>query len=315
MTTTKEPEPDIPNSSGSPSASPAIPATGCSSPGPSSPGPPPSSATTSAPSRTSRPRSGRPPARCRASPASRSASAPPTSTRPGDEPDVLVAMNPAALKTNIGDLPAGGALIVNSDAFTAAEPEQGGLRLQPADRRVAQARTRVFEIPISTLNERSLDGLDMTSKQKDLTKNFFALGIMFWLYERSMEPDDRLDRPEVLRPPGRRRGEQAGAQGRLRVRRDHRDLPHALPGQAGEAAARDVPEHHRQRGDGPRLPGRVEARRPAAVLRQLPDHPGQRHPPPALGATSRSASRPSRPRTRSPRSARPSGRATAARSG
>ena len=46
----------------------------------------------------------------------------------------------------------------------------------------------VFEIPISTLNERSLEGLDMTSKQKDLTKNFFALGIMFWLYERSMDP-------------------------------------------------------------------------------------------------------------------------------
>ena len=46
----------------------------------------------------------------------------------------------------------------------------------------------VFEVPISTLNERSLDGLDMTSKQKDLTKNFFALGLMFWLYERSMEP-------------------------------------------------------------------------------------------------------------------------------
>ena len=46
----------------------------------------------------------------------------------------------------------------------------------------------MFEIPISTLNERSLEGLDMTSKQKDLTKNFFALGIMFWLYERSMDP-------------------------------------------------------------------------------------------------------------------------------
>ena len=62
-----------------------------------------------------------------------------TSTRPGDEPDVLVAMNPAALKTNVGDLPAGGALIVNSDAFTQAEPQQGRLRGEPADRRLAQA--------------------------------------------------------------------------------------------------------------------------------------------------------------------------------
>ena len=106
---------------------------------------------------------------------------------PGDEPDVLVAMNPAALKTNLGDLPAGGALIVNSDAFTAANLSKAAYASNPlTDGSLKPYVT--FEIPISTLNERSLDGLDMTSKQKDLTKNFFALGIMFWLYERSMEP-------------------------------------------------------------------------------------------------------------------------------
>jgi 2-oxoglutarate/2-oxoacid ferredoxin oxidoreductase subunit alpha len=106
---------------------------------------------------------------------------------PGDEPDVLVAMNPAALKTNIGDLPAGGALIVNSDAFTQANLAKASYATNPlTDGSLKPYVT--FEIPISTLNERSLDGLEMTSKQKDLTKNFFALGIMFWLYERSMEP-------------------------------------------------------------------------------------------------------------------------------
>ncbi len=106
---------------------------------------------------------------------------------PGDEPDVLVAMNPAALKTNIGDLPAGGALIVNSDAFTQANLNKAAYASNPlTDGSLKPYIT--FEIPISTLNERSLDGLDMTSKQKDLTKNFFALGVMFWLYERSMDP-------------------------------------------------------------------------------------------------------------------------------
>src|SRR5437899_7958645 len=106
---------------------------------------------------------------------------------PGDQPDVLVAMNPAALKTNVGDLPAGGALIVNSDAFTAQNLNKAGYAANPlTDGSLKQYST--FEIPISTLNERSLDGLDMTSKQVDLTKNFFALGLMFWLYERSMEP-------------------------------------------------------------------------------------------------------------------------------
>ena len=106
---------------------------------------------------------------------------------PGDEPDVLVAMNPAALKTNVGDLPPGGALIVNGDAFTQQNLNKAAYASNPLTDGSLKAFT-VFEIPISTLNERSLDGLDMTSKQKDLTKNFFALGIMFWLYERSMDP-------------------------------------------------------------------------------------------------------------------------------
>ena len=118
---------------------------------------------------------------------------------PGDQPDVLVAMNPAALKTNIGDLPAGGALIVNSDAFTQQNLNKAAYASNPLTDGSLKSFT-VFEVPISTLNERSLDGLDMTSKQKDLTKNFFALGLMFWLYERSMERDDPLDRPEVRRP-------------------------------------------------------------------------------------------------------------------
>ena len=105
---------------------------------------------------------------------------------PGDQPDVLVAMNPAALKTNVGDLPAGGALIVNSDAFTQQNLNKAAYASNPLTDGSLKAYT-VFEVPISTLNERSLDGLDMTSKQKDLTKNFFALGLMFWLYERSQD--------------------------------------------------------------------------------------------------------------------------------
>jgi 2-oxoglutarate ferredoxin oxidoreductase subunit alpha len=106
---------------------------------------------------------------------------------PGDQPDVLVAMNPAALRTNVGDLPAGGALVVNEDAFTPANLQKAGYPANPlADGSLKQYT--VFAIPINTLNERSLDGLEMTAKQKDLTKNFFALGLMFWLYERSMDP-------------------------------------------------------------------------------------------------------------------------------
>jgi 2-oxoglutarate ferredoxin oxidoreductase subunit alpha len=106
---------------------------------------------------------------------------------PGDQPDVLVAMNPAALKSNIGDLPPGGALIVNEDAFTPNNLTKVGYTANPLTDGSLSSFT-VFPIPISSLNTRALEGLDMTNKQMDLTKNFFALGIMFWLYERSMDP-------------------------------------------------------------------------------------------------------------------------------
>jgi 2-oxoglutarate ferredoxin oxidoreductase subunit alpha len=106
---------------------------------------------------------------------------------PGDQPDVLVAMNPAALKANVGDVPAGGAIVVNEDAFTKQNLAKAGYQESPLEDGSLNDFT-VFEIPISKLNARALEGLDMSTKQVDLTKNFFALGIMFWLYERSMDP-------------------------------------------------------------------------------------------------------------------------------
>ena len=132
---------------------------------------------------------------------------------PGDQPDVLVAMNPAALRTNQGDLPAGGALIVNEDAFTPANLSKAGYESNPL-RDGSLKAYNVFEIPIGTLNARALEGLEMTSKQVDLTKNFFALGLMFWLYERSMEPtiawiDDKFAKRPVI-AEGNKRALKAG---------------------------------------------------------------------------------------------------------
>jgi 2-oxoglutarate/2-oxoacid ferredoxin oxidoreductase subunit alpha len=106
---------------------------------------------------------------------------------PGDSPDVLVAMNPAALRANLGDVPAGGAIVVNEDAFTAQNVAKAGYAANPlTDGSLSDYN--VFEIPVGTLNARALEGLEMTAKQVDLTKNFFALGVMFWLFERSMQP-------------------------------------------------------------------------------------------------------------------------------
>ncbi len=105
---------------------------------------------------------------------------------PGDAPDVLVAMNPAALKANVKDLLPGGAIIVNSDAFTPANLAKASYAASPLGDDSLKA-FKVFEVPVSTLNARALEGLDMTSKQVDLTKNFFALGVMFWLYGRTTD--------------------------------------------------------------------------------------------------------------------------------
>ncbi len=105
---------------------------------------------------------------------------------PGDQPDVLVAMNPAALRANLGDVPPGGAIVVNEDAFTKQNLAKAGYQENPLEDGSLNDYN-VFEIPVSKLNARALEGLDMSTKQVDLTKNFFALGIMFWLYERSME--------------------------------------------------------------------------------------------------------------------------------
>jgi len=132
---------------------------------------------------------------------------------PGDSPDVLIAMNPAALKTNLGDLPPGGALVVNEDAFTNQNLQKVGYASNPlTDGSLKQ--WNLFPVPISTLNSRALEGIGLTNKQVDLTKNFFALGLMFWLYERSMDGtlkwiDEKFSkRPEIAE--GNRRALKAG---------------------------------------------------------------------------------------------------------
>jgi 2-oxoglutarate ferredoxin oxidoreductase subunit alpha len=106
---------------------------------------------------------------------------------PGDSPDVLVAMNPAALRTNVGDVPAGGAIVLNEDAFTKQNLAKAGYTENPLEDG-SLSDFNVFAIPVSKLNALALEGLDMSTKQIDTSKNFFALGVMFWLYERSMDP-------------------------------------------------------------------------------------------------------------------------------
>ena len=232
---------------------------------------------------------------------------------PGDQPDVLVAMNPAALKTNIGDLPAGGALIVNSDAFTQQNLNKAAYASNPLTDGSLKAYT-VFEVPISTLNTALARGPRHDLEADGPDQELLRARADVLAVRAQHGPDDRLDRPEVRGTPGRRRGEQAGAQGRLRVRRDDRGVPHPLPGQAGQARPGRLPEHHRQRGDRARLPGRLASWPTASCSTARTRSRRPRTSSTSCRATRRSGSRRSRPRTRSRRSARPSARRTAGRS-
>ena len=105
---------------------------------------------------------------------------------PGDAPDVLVAMNPAALKTNIGDLPRGGILVVNEDEFTETNLRKAAYASNPLEDGSLRSY-RLFKVPISTLNARALKESGLTAVQIDRCKNMFALGLMFWMYSRQLD--------------------------------------------------------------------------------------------------------------------------------
>lgn len=102
---------------------------------------------------------------------------------PGDQPDVLVAMNPAALKKNLSELKKGGMIIVNSDSF-----DLKNLKLANYDSNPLEDDTlsgyEVFKVPISSLTANALEGTKLSPKEVARCKNFFALGLMYWLYNR-----------------------------------------------------------------------------------------------------------------------------------
>jgi 2-oxoglutarate/2-oxoacid ferredoxin oxidoreductase subunit alpha len=106
---------------------------------------------------------------------------------PGDAPNVLVAMNPAALKTNIGDLPKGGTLIVDTDTFKDRNLQKAGYETSPLEDG-SLADYHVHEVALTSMTVGALKGIEgITSREAERSKNFFALGLMSWLYNRPTE--------------------------------------------------------------------------------------------------------------------------------
>jgi 2-oxoglutarate ferredoxin oxidoreductase subunit alpha len=119
---------------------------------------------------------------------------------PGDEPDVLVAMNPAALKAHLADLPKGGTLIVNTDEFTEANLKKAAYATNPLEDGSLDG-WRVIKVPITSMNARALADSGLNTKQIDRSKNSFALGLMFWLYDRPMDSTIRWFEEKFAKNP------------------------------------------------------------------------------------------------------------------
>jgi 2-oxoglutarate/2-oxoacid ferredoxin oxidoreductase subunit alpha len=119
---------------------------------------------------------------------------------PGDAIDVLIAMNPAALKVNIGDLKANGILIVNSDAFKEGDLRKARLTTNPLEDHSLD-KFRVFPVELQRLTRSSLQHLGLDAKAMDRCKNFFALGMCYWLYNRSTDPTVRWIEDKFKKKP------------------------------------------------------------------------------------------------------------------
>jgi 2-oxoglutarate ferredoxin oxidoreductase subunit alpha len=106
---------------------------------------------------------------------------------PGDAPDVLVVMNPAALAVNIDDLIDGGSLIADSDGFSTANLRKAGYDSNPLQSEALKRRVRVFQVPITKLTGQALANLNLANKTVVRCKNFFCLGLCAWLFSRPTE--------------------------------------------------------------------------------------------------------------------------------
>ena len=106
---------------------------------------------------------------------------------PGDQVDALVAMNPAALITNLSDLTSGGILIVNKDAFDDKGMEQAGYKTNPLEDGSLDGY-QLFPIEMTRLTRLAVAGQGLSQKEADRCRNFYAMGLSFWLYDRSLEP-------------------------------------------------------------------------------------------------------------------------------
>ncbi|MEU6664688.1 2-oxoacid:acceptor oxidoreductase subunit alpha [Streptomyces sp. NPDC046727] len=119
---------------------------------------------------------------------------------PGDAPNVLVAMNPAALKANIGDLPRGAEIIVNTDEFTKRALQKVGYDGSPLEDGSLDGYN-LHPVPLTTLTVEALKEFDLSRKEAERSKNMFALGLLSWMYHRPTEGTEKFLKSKFAKKP------------------------------------------------------------------------------------------------------------------
>jgi 2-oxoglutarate/2-oxoacid ferredoxin oxidoreductase subunit alpha len=119
---------------------------------------------------------------------------------PGDRPDVLVAMNPAALKANVADLPRGAEIIVNTDEFTKRAMAKVGYATSPLEDGALEAYN-VHPVPLTTMTVEALGDFGLSRKEAERSKNMFALGLLSWMYHRPTAGTETFLRSKFAKKP------------------------------------------------------------------------------------------------------------------
>ena len=263
----------------------------------------PCSATTWRRCPSSRPRSGRQRARWPASRPSRSHISDHDITTPGDAPNVLVAMNPAALKAELHQLEPRRDADRQHRHVRRAQPDQGRLRRQPARPTAASPATASYEVPMTSLTKEAVTPLGVKPRDAERSKNFFALGLISWMYTRPIEPTLEWIEKRFAKNAQVRRPTVAAFQAGLQLRRDGRAVRPPVRGQAGPARPGRV---HATSPATPRSPGAWSPPASAPSCRCSSAATRSRRPPTSstsCRSTRTSACARCRPRTRSPPSA------------
>jgi 2-oxoglutarate ferredoxin oxidoreductase subunit alpha len=159
---------------------------------------------------------------------------------PGDQADVLVAMNPAALKANLPYVRTGGNIIIDSDAFTDRNLEKAGFATNPVTDG-SLAAYKVVEAPISALTKTALEGLQLDNKSMMRSKNMFALGMMYWLFDRSLKETEKYIDSKFRKTPALAEGNKRA----LHAGYHYAETIEALPARYRVPAARIEPGVYR----------------------------------------------------------------------